>query len=226
MLPGSISIRSSSPSNGQSIPRPGKLKSDRKLGTQEVLRGFPGWLGRTSIMLWSQQWERSLILESEGPAVWILSSWVLHRGVLIMAASGNYVFGERFFNSFRKDLATQWRACNSGGRQKCWAGELTSFSRLVLFLLPKSEHPWGRDSVLVLFVFCTQTFLWEMSAVLVVPSWEWITEEVVYKIAKLFFFFSSENQNVIRGNGHFSNILGFGNHLLVKRFSLQWNVFK
>ena len=38
------------------------------------------------------------------------------RGVLIMAASGNCVFGERFFNSFRKDLATQWRACNSEGK--------------------------------------------------------------------------------------------------------------
>ena len=75
---------------------------------------------------------------------------------------------------------------------------------LVLFLLPKSEHPWGRDSVLSLAHWVLQDFsckkkiivitvfahrlFWEMSAVLVVPSWEWITEEVVYKITKLFFF--------------------------------------
>lgn len=51
------------------------------------------------------------------------------RGVLIMAASGNCVFGERFFNSFRKDLYSVesmqfWRQIEMLGRRTA------SFSRL------------------------------------------------------------------------------------------------
>ena len=41
--------------------------------------------------------EQSLTLESKGPAVWILSTWVLFR---IRAASGNCIVGERFFQLF------------------------------------------------------------------------------------------------------------------------------